>query len=377
MVATVLLFLCSFLVWLSAPTAELWIVAIILSEWGHFAAIGLLVGAALAWRLGNRVTALVALLAAFNLLSPLVRAVAIARTLPEKCTASFGNAVSAAGSRANPISLRDLFFGVPTSGVRVTEIVYAQNGAKPLKLDLYQATDATGPQPLIVMVHGGSWNGGNKAELPALNRYLARRHYAVAAINYRHAPKQPFPAAVEDVFRAIDFLRRHAVEGRIDMSRIVLIGRSAGAQIALSVAYAGKEPSIRGVVSFYGPTDLVFGYENPSARWVLDSKKVLEDYLSGPLAAQRDAYVAASPVNFVNASTPPTLLIHGSLDPLVSPRHSELLAARLREVGRPNLFVRLPWATHGCDANLSGPSGQLSLYALDRFLGEILDQTRK
>src|SRR6188472_1638144 len=96
LVATGLLFLASFLVWLSAPTAALWIVAIILSEWGHFAAVGLLIGAALAWRLGNRLTALVALLAAFNLLSPVVRAVAIGRTLPEKCTAAFGNAAGAA-----------------------------------------------------------------------------------------------------------------------------------------------------------------------------------------------------------------------------------------------------------------------------------------
>src|SRR6187402_2740065 len=90
-VATVLLFLGSLLVWLSAPTAALWIVAIILSEWGHFVALAMLIGAALAWRLGNRLTALLAVLAAFNLLSPVVRAVAIGRTLPEKCTAAFGN----------------------------------------------------------------------------------------------------------------------------------------------------------------------------------------------------------------------------------------------------------------------------------------------
>ena len=48
--------------------------------------------------------------------------------------------------------------------------------------------------------------------------------------------------------------------------------------------------------------------------------------------------------------------------------HSELLAARLREIGRPHFYLRLPWATHGCDANLGGPSGQLSTYAVDRFL---------
>ncbi len=76
-------------------------------------------------------------------------------------------------------------------------------------------------------------------------------------------------------------------------------------------------------------------------------------------------------MNFVGASTPPTLLIHGRLDPIVWPAHSELLDARLQLAGTRHLLLALPWATHACDANLSGPSGQLSLYALDRFLAAV------
>ena len=241
-----------------------------------------------------------------------------------------------------------------------------------LKLDLYRARDVNAPEPIVLLVHGGSWNGGSKAQLPAFNRCLAREHYAVASMDYRHAPEFPFPAAVEDVFQAINYLKANAVALHLDPSRIILIGRSAGGQVALSAAYAGRDPAIRGVAAFYAPADLARGYEKPSRRWVLDSRKVLENYLGGTLAQKRETYAAASPITFVNAATPPTLLIHGNLDPMVWPEQSERLAARLKENGRPYFHLYLPWATHGCDANLSGPSGQLSLYTIDRFLAYAL-----
>ena len=372
--AAVLLCLCSLLVFVSAPSDWLWIVAIIMAEWGHYAAILALVFAALSFRRGpiGRLTAVVAVITSGICLSPALRAALIARSLPARCTAAFG-AAGESRERA-PLRFTRVITGVRTSDVEMSEHEYAQNGRKTLKLDLYRSRTAHAPQPLVIMVHGGSWNGGDKKQLPAINRYLAREGYAVASINHRHAPKHPFPAAIEDLFRAIDFLRANATELRLDPTRIVLIGRSAGGQIALSAAYAGRDPAIRGVISFYAPTDLVLGYEKPSRRAVLDSKKVLEDYLRGTPAQNPEGYAAASPINFVSTATPPTLLIHGALDPIVWPIHSELLAARLRSANRPHLYLHLPWATHGCDANISGPSGQLSLYAIRRFLASVLAQ---
>ena len=372
-ILSVLLLLCSLLVLVSAPTAWLWVVAIVIAEWGHFAAllgIALAVVAALWGGRSSNITAAVALLAAALCALPAVRAAMIAQSLPARCTEAFGAAQGRAG---DPFSVVALFSGLPTADVEVTEHGYAHKGRKELKLDLYRAGQTAGAAtPLIVMVHGGSWSGGNKNELPDINRYLARQGFAVASINYRHAPKRPFPAAVDDVFRAIEFLRRNAAELRLDASHIVLIGRSAGGQIALSAAYAGRDPAIRGVVSFYGPTDVVLGYNHPSRRGVLDSQHALEQYLGGSPAEQPDRYAVASPVNHVSAGTPPTLLIHGALDPIVWPEHSELLAEKLADHKVPHLYLQLPWATHGCEANLSGPSGQLSMYAVEHFLATIL-----
>ena len=276
--------------------------------------------------------------------------------------------------RAVPFRFLDLFRSLPAKNVTTTELLYAMEGPKQLKLDLYQASNVTESQPLVVMIHGGSWNGGNKEQLAKMNRYLAQEGYAVVAINYRHAPKFKSPAAVEDTFRALDFLKANAGKFHLDMSRIVLMGRSAGGQIALSAAYAAREPGIKGVVGFYAPSDLVLGYNVPSRRFVLDSCQVLRDYVGGSPGQNPDGYAAASATNFVTDHTPPTLLIHGGLDPIVWPRQSEALSERLQQAARPHLYLRLPWATHGCDANLAGPSGQLSLYAIDRFLAAVFAQ---
>ncbi len=374
--AAALLLASSAFVFVSAPTGWLWILAILVSEWGQFAALlGVVTFALCVWQGGRLGFAAAAFSFAATMIYvvPAARAAMIAKSLPARFTVAFPQ-MRADGRSLAPFSWRDLFIGVHVPAVDVTEHVYATDDTKQLKFDLYQRKQAPSSQPLVIMVHGGSWNGGDKEQLAGIDRYLASQGYSVASINYRHAPKWRFPAAVDDVFRALEYMKLNAAELNVDPTRVVLVGRSAGGQVALSAAYAGRDPAIRGVVALYAPTDLVFGYENPSRRGVLDSRKVLEDYLGGAPATSLTAYHAASPVEFVGPSTPPTLLIHGLLDPIVSPVHSELLATRLAGAERPNLYLPLPWATHGCDANLSGPSGQLTVYLTSRFLGGVFAQ---
>lgn len=367
---TVLLLLCSLLVFVSAPTEWTWIVAVVAGEWGHYAALASLLLGALAFGAGRvgLTTALLACICSIMYISPAARAFIIGRSLPARCTSAFGST----SATAKPLELGALFLGRRLDEVRVTTHGYAKPDRKSLNLDLYRRAGASEPQPLVIMIHGGSWNGGKKTQLSAINRHLAVKGYAVASINYRHAPKWRFPAPVDDVFAAIDFLRVNAAQFGVDATRVVLIGRSAGGQLALSAGYSGRDAAIRGVVGFYAPTDLVLGYEKPSRRSVLDSKKAVEAFLGGGPAENPVGYAAASPAKHVNAATPPTLLIQGELDPIVWPEHSDLLASRLKEAGRPHLFLSLPWATHGCDANINGPTGQLSLYAIERFLAATL-----
>src|SRR5262249_38420010 len=149
--------------------------------------------------------------------------------------------------------------------------------------------------------------------------------YAVADVDYRLAPAARFPAPVEDVRAAVSYLKAHARELGIDPGRLTLLGRSAGGQIALSLAYDRPDPSIRGVIAFYSPNDLVFAYVKRSNPWVLNSRGLLESYLGGSPGQEPRSYERASPLGYAGPASLPTLLIHGVRDELVWKDHSERL----------------------------------------------------
>jgi acetyl esterase/lipase len=266
----------------------------------------------------------------------------------------------------------DLLASVQSRPVRLQERVFGTPDGEKLTLDVFRPGYEHGPLPGVLVIHGGSWQDGNSREFVGLNGYLAARDYVVASINYRLAPKWKFPAGRDDVLAAIAYLKVYGKELGLDPTRLALLGRSAGGQLALLAAYTAGEPAIRGVISIYGPTDMRFGYEHPANKQLIDTRAVLESYLGGSPSKQDDAYYTASPINFVTASSPPTLLIHGLHDGHVLPEESARLESRLQQVGAKNFFVRLPWATHACDWSFSGPCGQITTYAVEGFLDRVM-----
>ena len=309
------------------------------------------------------------------LLSPVAQAYVAGRTLPDLLAARFGTptpAAFAAPPRPAPISLPALLTGVGGGEVVVDEHVYAVRDGSDLRLDLYRPAYAEGALPVVVMIHGGGWTTGDKRDFSPLNDYLASRGYVVAAISYRLAPGARFPAAQDDLAEAIRYLGTLTETHNLDPDRIALVGRSAGAQIALLAAYAAEDPAIRGVVSFYAPAALRWGYANPAKPGVIDSSGVLDVYLGGPPETHGAQYDAAEPARFVSPASPPTLFIQGLRDEHVSPFHAEFVSARLLEAGVPHALVRLPWATHACDYFFRGPCGQVSTFAVEWFLGAVL-----
>ena len=292
--------------------------------------------------------------------------------LPEQFELAFDNkndnsSITEIG-RQNPLDFSDLWFGIEFSTIESSTHVYDRTDGKELTLDLYRAASDNPARPGVIVIHGGAWRSGDSKELPDLNSYLAGKGYVVAAVTYRLAPHSRYPAPISDIQSAISYLRNHASEFGLDPTRLILLGRSAGAHLALQTAYTSNEPAIRGVVSLYGPADLYYGYTHPARPLVIDTKKVIADFLGGNPTELPEIYRTASPIHYVGANTPPTLLIHGGRDELVSPEQSRRLASRLRASDVPNLYLQLPWATHACDFNISGPSGQLILYAIERFL---------
>jgi acetyl esterase/lipase len=148
----------------------------------------------------------------------------------------------------------------------------------------------------------------------------------------------------------------------------VLVGRSAGAQLALVAAYQDGAPAVAGVVSFYGPVFLADGWREPPRPDPLNVRGVLETYLGGTPDQVPDRYAAASPITYLSPQSPPTLLVYGSHDHVVEVRFARRLEARLHEVGVPAVLLEIPWAEHAFDVLPHGLGARVALSYTERFL---------
>jgi acetyl esterase/lipase len=302
--------------------------------------------------------------------TPIIRAYRVAANLKQDFIAVFGPGGPIADSANTQLPYS--FFNMFRRNNDIAYKTYIYNKYPDLNLTMdYFPSQKQGNRPCVVVVHGGSWNKGDNKQLPELNSYLAGIGYNVAAITYRLAPKYQSPAPVEDVYAAIAYLRKHATALNIDTNNFVLLGRSAGAQIALLAAYTLREPGLKAVIDYYGPADMVWGYSVPASPLIMDSRKVMCDYIGGTYQQVPKKFAACSPLEFVNKQSVPTLIIHGANDVLVSPDHSRRLNLKLEQNGIKHFYLRLPWATHGFDFNLNGPGGQLATYTVERFLNAV------
>jgi len=364
-----ILLLFSLLAIFRAPANILWYVAILVTEfcWIFFLLTGLLV----CWKFGSSqyytISTMIGLVAMAIYLVPIWQAFRLARTLDDDLEAVLGSK----GTTAFAFRPLQMITGINAKKVPYSVMTYDK--AHELVLDFYPAA-GSGKRPCIVVVHGGSWAAGDSRQLPELNSELAKAGYHVASINYRLAPKHNYPAPLEDVQTALDYLTARAPELNIDTTRFVILGRSAGGEIALSAAYTLHDERIKAVICFYGPTDMVWGYENPTSPLVLDSRKIMEEYLGGTLDEKRDLYIHSSATETVTTKTPPTLLVFAENDPLVSPRHGNRLSVKLKAQGIKHFELYLPWGTHGFDYTLNGPGGQISTYTVKRFLEAVLEE---
>jgi acetyl esterase/lipase len=210
---------------------------------------------------------------------------------------------------------------------------------------------------------------------------------------------------VLEVKRAVCWLKAHAAAYQIDPERIVLAGQSAGGHLSLLAAYTANHPelqppelgdaadsSVRGVISFYGPTDLLDLHDDVETRFgrYIDARLSqmtlrLLKWRNHPMAGLFDGmasvvgvhpaddpepYALLSPLTYACADCPPTLLVHGDHDFLVNGRGSEGLYRRLSEAGAPVVFLSFPGCDHSFDSVLPrlSPASQAAAYHIERFL---------
>lgn len=215
------------------------------------------------------------------------------------------------------------------------------------KMDVYlPAGRSTTTTNLMIIVHGGSWSGGDKSDMTQFVDSLQKRlpGYAVANINYRLASfsGNTFPTQETDVKSAVDFVNNKRIEYNIS-DKFVLLGVSAGSHLSLLQAYKNSVPKIKAVVDFFGPNDMVDMYNNPASPSAPPSGIAL--LLNGPPPSA--LYTSSSPINFVTAQSPPTIILHGGADQLVRYQQSVALRNKLMLNAVAQQYVFYPLEGHG------------------------------
>jgi acetyl esterase/lipase len=252
--------------------------------------------------------------------------------------------------------------------VRVTRgVPFSKADGVPLSLDVYRPP-ASGSFPIIMQIYGGSWQNGSPTSHEWFARHFAQRGYVVIAIDYRHAPEWQWPEQIVDVRTALYWISQDAQKFGGDPSRIVVVGRSAGAQLAMRLAYQEGPSSIRGVVNYYGPVDLAEGWRNPPQPDPADVRTILERFIGGTPAQKPEHYRHASPITWVSASVAPTLSIYGSRDHIVEARFGRMLDSALRKAGATSVLLELPWSEHSFDAVPNGMGRRIALSYTEKFI---------
>lgn len=222
-------------------------------------------------------------------------------------------------------------------------IVYHTGDTYLLKCDLYQPISRTSEnekRPAVVMIHGGAWRTGSKFSMLRHARRLTRVGYAVISINYRLAPKYPWPAQIEDCRTALDWLHKNADQYNIDPQQVGVFGYSAGAQLAAILAATNEQnPNVKIRAAVVGGTPAEFS-------WIKDDSTALVYWLQSTRQQNDAIYRSASPTHFITPDDPPFFIFHGATDWLVPIQSARKLDAKLTQTGVDSKFVEIAGSGH-------------------------------
>jgi acetyl esterase/lipase len=245
-------------------------------------------------------------------------------------------------------------FDSSKTGSAEKEITYCQMDGVDLKMDVYYPDQYSArPWPVVMYVHGGAWQKGDKNEGAGSRAIPALRAsgFLVVAVDYRLAPTYKFPAQIEDVQCAVRSLRANASRFHLDPEKIGVWGGSAGGHLVALLGTAANKPEwkvgeyldqssrVQAVVDMFGPADLSVEFDTSNfqtARVVFGARNGSDPKL-----------INASPVNYVDSTDAPFLILHGDQDNVVPLEQSQLLFKQLQQYGVESKLVIVQGAGHG------------------------------
>jgi acetyl esterase/lipase len=266
------------------------------------------------------------------------------------------------------------------------DIMFAEHDGVKLFGDLYLPR-TSGKAPVLVGVHGGGWQLGDRKFYRHWGGYLAKHGFAVFAIDYRlmKPSVRTWPGVVGDCRAAVQFVRAKAADLGLDPDRIGMIGDSAGAHLSALVALAGDEPlfsgqypndpcnatavNVKAVIGFYGVYDMLAQWEHDQITRPRDS--VTEKLLGGPPMVSRKTFFEASPLSYatVDKNSVRFLLIYGREDDIVDPAtQSEKFLTGLKQAGFFARTIVVPGAGHFWSVDPVEEPGSFGSYAGPRVL---------
>jgi acetyl esterase/lipase len=260
-----------------------------------------------------------------------------------------------------------LLFAVGFSGANAApsiqaDIQYATTAAgEPLLLDLYLPEDGAGA-PLIVWVHGGAWENGNKSAMPMAP--IVERGFAIASLDFSPASKAPFPGQFHEIKAAVRYLRAQASRYGYDARRIGIAGASSGAHLAAVVGtsnghaelegalgdHRGVSSEVHAILSYFAATNLTTILTQSTPFGLRIREPALTRLLGAAPKDNEGLARLASPVYQVDAGDPPLLLLHGDQDPQMPINQSHELEGAYERLGLEADFIVVHGAAHGGDA---------------------------
>ncbi len=219
----------------------------------------------------------------------------------------------------------------------IRNVVYAERGDQKLAGDIY-VPPGEGPFPGVLMIHGGAWMSGAKWHMNRHAAVVSRAGYTVVSISYRLAPKDRFPAQIEDCRDAVRWMRRHADKYKIDANRIAVYGYSAGGHLAALLGVTGDDAADGGAAGSGKPVStrvqaVVAGGAPCNFQSMPPHAKTLAYFLGGTRSEKPDVYKQASPLAFVSTDDAPVFFFHGANDALVPKRSPTTMMSKLKETG--------------------------------------------
>ncbi|MGE7673433.1 alpha/beta hydrolase fold domain-containing protein [Lysinibacillus sp. NPDC094403] len=291
------------------------------------------------------------------------------------------NMKSYAKSENVSVSLSPHFFYKQDISTKTSvDVVYGKTtDSIELKLDVWPAKKKSEDvlTPVIVQVHGGGWVSGDKGQVQDWNQWMNDQGYTVFDVQYRMPPEASWKDEVGDVKSALGWILQNADTYKIDPNRIILMGESAGGNLAMLAAYSMGDkllpPStdvpdvpIKAVINMYGPSEMTDFYKNnPSKNYVQD---VMNNYIGGSPSEYHERYKMLSPSSYIQKNTPPTITFLGTSDRIVPVEQATVLDEKLTKNGVAHELYLLPKVDHGFDANPGSLSTQFAKEKVKAFL---------